>query len=101
MFWRYFGDAFNGKLECIASTTFSADDQYIVTGSCDSTVRVWEAVSGGQLPVLYQYSAGLRRAIYNFTGTPIAACATNIIVDVLYFDLNKNFSSITVSNSLI
>ncbi|KAJ6487419.1 WD40-repeat-containing domain protein [Mycena vitilis] len=38
-----------GHTDYVCSVAYSADGKYIVSGSCDSTIRIWDAESGEQL----------------------------------------------------
>ena len=47
-----FGEPLSGHTWWVTSVSFSADGRYVVSGSRDGTVRVWDVSSGACLTVL-------------------------------------------------
>ncbi len=54
-----------GHLDEVTSVAFSPDGQRIVTGSWDSTAKVWEAASGRELLTLKGHSGGISSVAFS------------------------------------
>jgi WD40 repeat protein/uncharacterized caspase-like protein len=49
---------FEGHLADLNSVAFSSDGRFVLTGSSDSTTRIWESASGRELARLISFSSG-------------------------------------------
>jgi WD40 repeat protein len=54
------------------SVNFSADSDFLVTGSGDSTAKIWDIATGQELQTLSTGSARVFSAVFNNSGTWLA-----------------------------
>ncbi|KIM76258.1 hypothetical protein PILCRDRAFT_12869 [Piloderma croceum F 1598] len=62
-----------GHSNVIMSVTFSPDGTHIVSGSYDSTLRIWDALSGAHLNTLKGHSDGVTSVAFSPDGTNIVS----------------------------
>ena len=63
----------NGHTDIVLSVTFSSDDTCIVSGSCDKSVRIWDASMGALLTTLNGHTDAVNSVTFSSDGTRIVS----------------------------
>ncbi|KAK4535092.1 hypothetical protein CDCA_CDCA03G1117 [Cyanidium caldarium] len=83
-------DAFNGQLQTLCrghsndqayelDAGFSADSEFVVSGSEDATVHIWERATGQPVHVLSGHSTHLRAVAFNPQYAMLASACQNVV----------------------
>jgi hypothetical protein len=94
------GDVLQGHTGCVTSVAFNPDGKKIVSGSWDTTVRLWQASTGSLLTILSNHASGIMSVAFNNDGTRIAFSLWNgdiFICDTLTGDRIKRLPGDTSS----
>jgi WD40 repeat protein len=80
--WSATLQTLEGHLSWVCSVAFSPDGQQIVSGSGDSTVRVWDACTGAALQTLKGHSSYVNSVAFSPDGQQIVSGSYDSIVRV-------------------
>ncbi|ETO12141.1 hypothetical protein RFI_25235, partial [Reticulomyxa filosa] len=86
-----------GHSNCVNSVQFSPDGTRIVSGSEDSTIRLWDAFSGKQIQCLEDHSNNVTSVQFSPDGTKIVSGSWDdtIRLSARFFPLSSSVSDIT------
>ncbi|KAF7985635.1 hypothetical protein HWV62_2143 [Athelia sp. TMB] len=68
-----------GHSEDVNSVTFSPDGSKVLSGSCDGTIRLWDAITGAHLNTLasYEEASSIKSVAFSPDGTSIMSSASS------------------------
>ena len=67
--------SFDSHLDLVAAIAFSADDQYIASGSNDRTIRIWRRSDGQLVRTLYGHTSAIKVLAFSPQGDSLASGA--------------------------
>lgn len=88
----------NGHTDDIAALTFSPDGQYILSGSADRTVRLWDVQTGQVIRIFQGHTNGVTGVAFNPQGTQfltVSADNTMRLWDVVSGEVIRVFNAHT------
>ena len=84
-----------GHLKYVTCSDFSPDGKYIVTGSYDNTIKLWNIKNGREIRSFNQHTDKIKTVVFSSDGTKILSASSDnkaIVFDVLTANVIASFS---------
>ena len=84
-----------GHSDSVLSAAYSSDSRYLVSGSGDNTIKIWEVAKGKELRTLTGHSSGVYSVVYSPDGRYLASGSGDNTIKIWEVATGKELRTLT------
>jgi serine/threonine protein kinase len=88
-----------GHSDSVLSAAYSSDSRYLVSGSGDNTIKIWEVAKGKELRTLTGHSSGVYSVVYSPDGRYLASGSGDNTIKIWEVAKEKELRTLTGHSS--